>query len=69
MSDWYEDPPKCRTHSVPDAARIIGIGKNSCYEAIRAGTIRAIRIGRCIRVADAEIGRLLGEDYHTPDEA
>ena len=32
--------------SVPEAARLLSIGKNLCYEMIAAGTLPSIKIGR-----------------------
>jgi len=34
-----------RVVSVIEASKILGIGKNLCYEAIRRGEIPALRIG------------------------
>ena len=35
-----------KTQSVDDAARLLGIGRNQAYEAVRRGEIPAIRIGK-----------------------
>ena len=32
--------------SVPEAARLLSIGKNLCYEMIAVGTLPSIKIGR-----------------------
>jgi excisionase family DNA binding protein len=48
------------TYSVPDAARILGVGRNTAYEAVRNGDIRAVRIGGRVLVSKPEIERLLG---------
>jgi excisionase family DNA binding protein len=34
------------TRSVPEAAELLGIGRNAAYEAVRRGQIPAIRVGR-----------------------
>jgi excisionase family DNA binding protein len=47
------------TLSVPEAARLLGIGRNTAYEAIRRGEIPALRIGRRLLVPRAALGRLL----------
>lgn len=43
----------------PDAARILGLGRNAAYEAVARGDIPAIRIGRKILVPKAALDRLL----------
>lgn len=45
--------------SVVDAAALLGISRNSAYEAIRRGEIPALRFGRSIRVPRAALDRLL----------
>lgn len=37
---------KARTYSVSDAARALGIGEQSVYDAIREGRLPALRVGR-----------------------
>ena len=32
--------------SVPEAARIVGIGRSTLYEHVRAGLVPSVRIGR-----------------------
>lgn len=36
----------CRTKTVEEVARILGIGRNTAYEAVRSGAIPSIRIGK-----------------------
>lgn len=50
-----------QTATVEEAARILGIGRNSAYEAVRQGTIPVIRIGRRILVPLAALERLLDQ--------
>ncbi len=38
------------TLSVAEAARLLGIGRNSAYEAVRRGEIPSIRIGRRVLI-------------------
>jgi len=47
------------TLSVPEAARLLGIGRNTAYEAIRRGEIPALRIGRRLLVPRAALESLL----------
>jgi len=51
--------PERATYSVPEAARVLGVSRNTAYEAIKAGQIPALRIGRRIVVPRQEIDRLL----------
>jgi excisionase family DNA binding protein len=52
---------ECRTVSVPEAGRLLGIGRNAAYEAARRGDIPTIRIGRLLRVPVVALERKLEE--------
>jgi len=41
------------TLSVEEAARLLGIGRNLCYERVKTGEIPAIKIGRRLLVPRA----------------
>jgi len=46
--------------SFPEAARLMGVGKTALYDLVRAGQIRAVKIGkRGRRVPRAEIERYI----------
>ena len=47
------------TLTVEEAAQVLGIGRNSAYEGIRAGEIPSVRIGRRILVPRCALDRLL----------
>ena len=49
------------TLSVPEAAKLLGIGRNLCYSRVRVGEIPAIRIGRRILVPRSSLERLLAD--------
>lgn len=49
-----------KTISVEEAAKILGIGRNTAYEAARSGELPTIRVGRRILVPYAAIERMLG---------
>jgi len=49
------------TISVDEAAQILGISRNSAYEAVTRAEIPVIRIGRRIRVVVSQLKCLLGE--------
>lgn len=53
------DEPVRLTLTVPEAARVLGIGRNACYERIHEGTLPAIRLGRRLVVPKAGLERLL----------
>ncbi|MEN6370379.1 MAG: helix-turn-helix domain-containing protein [Armatimonadota bacterium] len=47
------------TYSVPEAARVIGIGENSLYDAIREKRIPHQRFGRKIVIPKAALKKFL----------
>jgi helix-turn-helix protein len=51
---------ECLTTSVPDAGKLIGIGRNAAYEAARRGDIPTIKIGKRVVVPTALLKRMLG---------
>ena len=56
------------TMSVESAGRLLGIGRNSAYEAARQGTIPTLRFGKRVVVPRAALMRLLGEREAPADE-
>jgi excisionase family DNA binding protein len=54
-----EQAQECRTVSVPEAGRALGIGRDASYQAARDGTIRTIKVGRLLRVPKAWLDRIL----------
>jgi excisionase family DNA binding protein len=52
-------PPK--TVNVEEAGQILGIGRNSAYEAGRRGEIPVIKIGKLLRVPVVALERMLEE--------
>ena len=50
---------KRKTISVIEAAKLLGVSKNSAYEAAHRGEIPVIRIGRLIRVPVVALERML----------
>lgn len=47
------------TWSVPETAKVLGIGRNLCYDRIKVGEIPAIRIGRRILIPRSALEKLL----------
>lgn len=57
-----------RTVSVAEAAKILGIGRTSAFEAVARGDIQHIRIGKRILIPIVALERLLEEaDQPEPD--
>jgi excisionase family DNA binding protein len=55
------------TLTVPEAARVLGIGRSAAYEAVRTGQLPSIRVGRRVIVPiPALAARLLGEGEPDP---
>ena len=48
------------TLTIPDAARMIGISRNSCYEAARRGELPILKIGNRILVIRSQLEKMLG---------
>ncbi len=47
------------TLTVEQAAKVLGVGRNTAYQAVRAGELPAIRIGKRLVVPRQAIDRLL----------
>jgi excisionase family DNA binding protein len=47
------------TVSVPEAAKILGVGRNQGYEGVKKGQIPVIRIGKRLLVPLAALERML----------
>lgn len=50
-----------RTLTINQAAKELGISRNSCYAAVKAKEIPCIRIGRRLLVPAEALAKLLGE--------
>ena len=55
------------TLTVQEAATLLGIGRNSAYEAIKTGTLPSVQIGRRILVPRAALERMLIVPNETED--
>ncbi len=56
------NPAETPTVTVEEAGRMLGISRNSAYDAVAAGEIPSIKIGRRIVVPTAALLRLLAVD-------
>lgn len=59
----------CLTCSVPEAGRLLGIGRDAAYRAAADGTIPTLRLGRRIVVPVPKLMALLGVTTPDMDEA
>lgn len=49
------------TLSVEEAAKVLGIGRNLCYDRVKTGEIPAIKIGKRLLVPRRALEKLLAE--------
>lgn len=47
--------------TVDSLMQVLGIGRNTAYELVRSGQIKALRIGNSYRIPRSELIRFLGE--------
>jgi excisionase family DNA binding protein len=68
MATTREDTDMARaaTLSVPEAARLLGIGRNSAYDAVARGEIPSIRIGKRILVPRKRLESMLAGERYGP---
>ena len=50
------------TYSVTEAARVLGISRNSCYAACERGELPCLKIGKRILIPRARLDRLLSDN-------
>jgi len=49
------------TLSVEETAKILGIGRNLCYDRVKTGEIPAIKIGKRLLIPRSALEKLLAE--------
>jgi excisionase family DNA binding protein len=54
--------PSRMTVTVEEAAQLLGIGRQSAYQAARTGELPTIKLGRRLLVPRAQLDTLLGVD-------
>jgi excisionase family DNA binding protein len=47
-------------YTVPEAARLLGLGRNAAYDAAKRGDIPTVRIGKLLFVPKIPLQRMLG---------
>jgi len=55
----------CLTYTVPQAGRLLGIGRNAAYEAAATGKIPVVKIGKLLRVPKLALQRMLDVERDT----
>lgn len=53
--EFSDDP----TLSVPEAGRLLGVGRSAAYEAAKQGQIPVLRIGKLLRVPKLALQHML----------
>jgi excisionase family DNA binding protein len=53
-----DQPPK-QTLTIPEVARLLGVGRNTLYDAVNRGEIPVLRIGRRILMSRPAFDRLM----------
>lgn len=46
-------------YSIEEASKLLGIGRNSAYEAAKTGDLPVIRIGKLLKVPKAALDQML----------
>jgi hypothetical protein len=59
-------PPVRQTTSVPDAGRILGLGKNASYQAAASGELPTLRFGKKLVVSLAVLEAMLSGKSDMP---
>lgn len=54
-----EGSPSRAVMTVPEAGKILGLGRNASYEAARRGDIPVIKLGKLLRVPVVAFDRML----------
>ena len=53
-------------YTVPEAGRLLGLGRNAAYEAARRGDIFILRMGRLLLVPKVPLHKLVGAECVGP---
>jgi excisionase family DNA binding protein len=61
MDESDSRTPSAATLSVPEAGRLLGLGRNASYDAARRGELPVLKFGRKKRVPCVALQRMLVE--------
>ena len=67
MTTQTQTAPECMTVTVEEAARLLGIGRQSAYQAARTGELPTIRLRHRLLVPRAQLDRMLGLNDERPE--
>ena len=56
------EPDERLVVSVPEAGRVLGLGRNASYEAVKRGEIPVLRFGKLLKVPTAWLKSVLSGD-------
>jgi excisionase family DNA binding protein len=62
LNDFAQEfpmPTECQTLKIEEAAKILGISRNTAYEAVKSGQVPIVKIGRRLLVPRAALERML----------
>lgn len=64
--NWYKvrEGIECETYTVPEIARIFGIGLKLAYSLIESGEIPSIRLGSHVKVSRHVVDQMLRRSDH-----
>jgi excisionase family DNA binding protein len=65
MTQSTKTAPTAEVLTVEEAAQLLRISRQSAYNAVRAGEIKSVRIGRRLLVPKAALERMLSADAPT----
>ena len=56
---YGERPLECRTYTVNEVARILGVSRTQAYRLVQEGLFKSVRIGNAIRIPKRSFDRWL----------
>lgn len=62
ISALFHDEEAPLVLTVDEAAKIMGVGRNTVYELVNSGQLSSIRVGRLIRISRNDLWEFLGID-------
>ena len=66
MEFVQQNVPQLATYSVPEAGRLLGLGRDKAYEEAKKGTFPVLRFGRLLRVPCAAFHKMLRKRWRSP---
>jgi excisionase family DNA binding protein len=63
----HKEKPLERLLRVAEAAARLAISRTTLYQMMGAGELRAVHIGRSVRIPEAELDRFIRDQYRASD--